>query len=64
MTLDEAWRAVKWGLTGGACVTVVVAAAVIGNVQGFKQGMNESNEFWKAHLDEDGCIVAPKTYST
>ena len=64
MTFAELGQAVKWGLTGGAAVSVVVAAAVIGNVQGFKQGMSESNEFWKAHLDEDGCIVAPRTYST
>ena len=61
MTRSEILQAVKWGLTGGACVAVVVAAAVIGNVKGFKQGMDESNAVWKAHIDEDGCLMVPRT---
>ena len=64
MTRAELVQAVKWGLSGGAAVGLLVASAVAGNIYGHQQGMETSRQIWQSHLDEEGCLMIPRTYST
>ena len=56
----EFWIPLGVGLVICACV----GSAVAGSIHGHREGMDTSRKIWQSHLDEDGCLVVPRTYST